>query len=387
MITVVDMKTIGKYLVLAAILAIVGISTRYFQHLDGGSIEKELTEQLGKYSFIGCIEETLPDIEEKNVEKMEKIVVTNRSSSSRTILNKQLPMLEQVFGEETDEGIEELETAIVDNNESNQQENIQENSIQHADTGVQTQEIQENNIEGKYTNTYGSVKVKNQSKYQLTEEILTPNFELSNKQDVIIFHTHTCESYTPDEKYNYTMTGTYRTTDLNYTVARVGDELEEQLKSYGYNVTHDKTYHDYPAYSGSYGRSLTTVRNILSSQSSTQMVIDLHRDAIGSNNDYAPSVKIGEETVAQLMFVIGTDGGGLEHPNWQQNLKFAVKIQEKANELYPGLFKPIVLRDSRYNQHLTSAATIIEVGATGNTMEQCLLSMKYLARVIDEVNS
>ena len=68
-----------------------------------------------------------------------------------------------------------------------------------------------------------------------------------------------------------------------------------------------------------------------------------------------------------------------------QNLKFAIKIQEKANELYPGLFKPIILRNSRYNQHLAKAATIIEVGATGNTLDQCLVSMKYLAKVISEV--
>ena len=131
------------------------------------------------------------------------------------------------------------------------------------------------------------------------------------------------------------MTGSYRTTDLNYTVSRVGDELEKHLSSYGYNVTHNKTYHDYPAYSGSYGRSLTTVQNILQNGSSAQMVIDLHRDAVGSNSNYAPSVKIGDETAAQMMFVIGTDGGGLQHLNWQQNLKFAVKLQEKANELYP----------------------------------------------------
>ena len=35
-----------------------------------------------------------------------------------------------------------------------------------------------------------------------------------------------------------------------------------------------------------------------------------------------------------------------KHKNWQENLKFAVKVQEKANELYPGLFKPIILRNS-----------------------------------------
>ena len=105
----------------------------------------------------------------------------------------------------------------------------------------------------------------------------------------------------------------------------------------------------------------------------------------GSNANYAPSVKIGDEVAAQMMFVIGTDGGGLQHLNWQQNLKFAVKVQQKADELYPGLFRPIIVRNSRYNQHLTKASTIIEVGATGNTMDQCMVSMKYLAKVISEV--
>ncbi len=105
----------------------------------------------------------------------------------------------------------------------------------------------------------------------------------------------------------------------------------------------------------------------------------------GSNSNYAPCVKIGEETVAQLMFVMGTDGGGLEHRNWNQNLKLAILIQKKANEMYPGLFKPIILRNSRYNQHVTKGAAIIEVGATGNTLEQCNNSMKYLANVLESV--
>ncbi|MDO5557015.1 MAG: stage II sporulation protein P [Clostridia bacterium] len=204
-----------------------------------------------------------------------------------------------------------------------------------------------------------------------------------NKEDIIIFHTHTCESYTPSENYMYETNGTYRTTDLNFSVARVGDELTNQLKAYGYNVSHDTTYHDYPAYSGSYGRSLETVSAMINNNSQT--VIDIHRDAIGSKSDYAPKVKIGEDITAQLMFVIGTNGGGAEHTNWVENLKYAVKLQEKANELYPGLFKPLILRNSRYNQHLTTASTIIEVGATGNTLDECLNSMKYLAKVIDEL--
>lgn len=178
--------------------------------------------------------------------------------------------------------------------------------------------------------------------------------------------------------------GTYRTTDLNYTVSRVGDELKNYLTDFGFNVNHNKTYHDYPAYTGSYTRSLSTVQEVLKSFNS-DIIIDLHRDAIGSKETYAPMVKIGEDYCAQLMFVMGTNGGGLTHPNWENNLKFAVKIQEKANEMYPGLFKPIILRNSRYNQHLGKAACIIEVGATGNTLDQALNSMKYLAEVFKEV--
>ena len=255
--------------------------------------------------------------------------------------------------------------------------------LEHAPTNVATTVV-ENNVPNKYTDSYNGVSIKNGTNYSLTEDILNPNNIDINKNDVMIFHTHTCESYTPTENYTYEESGTFRTTDLNFSVSRVGDALSDQLLSYGFNVTHDKTYHDYPAYSGSYGRSQATVENLLVSHPGTDIIIDLHRDAI-TDTSYAPSVIIGDETVAQLMFVIGTDGGGLDHPNWQQNLKFAVKVQEKANELYPGLFRPILLRNSRYNQQLGKAACIIEVGATGNTLEQAMGSMKYLSKILDEV--
>lgn len=255
--------------------------------------------------------------------------------------------------------------------------------LEHAPTNVATTVV-ENNVPNKYTDSYNGVSIKNGTNYSLTEDILNPNNIDINKNDVMIFHTHTCESYTPTENYTYEESGTFRTTDLNFSVSRVGDALSDQLLSYGFNVTHDKTYHDYPAYSGSYGRSQATVENLLVSHPGTDIIIDLHRDAI-TDTSYAPSVIIGDETVAQLMFVIGTDGGGLDHPNWQQNLKFAVKVQEKANQLYPGLFRPILLRNSRYNQQLGKAACIIEVGATGNTLEQAMGSMKYLSKILDEV--
>lgn len=266
-------------------------------------------------------------------------------------------------------------------------ENIEQKPEENIPNTLQTKIIEENNKIDTFTNIYNNVKIKNESKYPLTEEMMTPNVDLDNKKDIIIYHTHTCESYTPTETNNYVASGNFRTIDLNYSVARVGTELSNELTNLGFNVNHNTTYHDYPAYTGSYTRGLSTIQSILSNNNNAQFIIDLHRDALGNNSGYAPSVQIGEDVVAQVMFVIGSDGGGLEHPNWINNFKLAIKIQEKANEMYPGLFKPIILRDSRYNQHVSKGACIIEVGATGNTLEECNCSMKYLARVIKEVMS
>ncbi len=250
---------------------------------------------------------------------------------------------------------------------------------------LKTEVLSDKNLKENYNAEYQGVKIKNESDYTLTEDILKPDIEYKNKKDILIFHTHTCESYTQTKENSYIESGNFRTTDLNYTVSRVGDELTKCLINKQFNVIHDTTYHDYPAYTGSYNRSLLTVKGILSKNPNIQTVIDLHRDAIGSKSEYGPAVKIGDERVAQVMFVIGTNGGGLEHPNWKNNLKYAVKIQQKANEMFPGLFRPIIVRNSRYNQNLADAACIIEVGATGNTLEECIGSMKYLAEVFEAV--
>ena len=280
------------------------------------------------------------------------------------------------------ENIEETMQEIPVQNEEIKVEEVIEVKEEILDV-LPTKIIAENNKTDTYTDVYNSVKIKNESKYQLKQEILKPDFELINKKDIIIYHTHTCESYTPTKENNYEASGNFRTIDSNYNISRVGQELEKNLSDM-FNVNHNTTYHDYPAYSGSYTRSLATIKSLIP-ENYSGLIIDLHRDALGNNSNYAPKVQIGDEVAAQIMFVIGTNGGGLTHLNWERNLKTAIKIQEKANEMYPGLFKPIILRDSRYNQHVSDGACIIEVGATGNTLEECNISMKYLAKVLEEV--
>lgn len=371
-VTILKIKDIFKFLLCVAVIIIIGIFT------------------IKNFNMTKALDETMPSIKNLN-EEYRKVAKEDEKHENKDLLKAMLKtqMSSIKVMESEEETNSNSNTNTNENNSTAQntestEKTTEGNTTSVAKTDVKTQVITKNPIADKSNSQYGNVKIKNETDYVLTEDMLKPDITIENK-NIVIFHTHSCESYTPSEKYQYNETGNYRTTDLNYTVVRVGTELEEQLKQYNYNVIHSKDYHDYPSYNGSYTRSLKTVENILKDNPS-DIIIDLHRDAVGARSDYAPTVKIGDEEAAQIMFVIGTNAGGLWHPNWNQNLKFAVKVQEKAEEMYPGLFKPIMLTKSRYNQHTGKYANIIEVGATGNTLDQCLNSMKYLAKVMDEIS-
>ena len=328
-------------------------------------------------TWLFCIDDMLPQIGiNKEVEE------TKETSGVKFAFASELEVMESI---EDNEIVEENTANVEEQNNNNVSEENPQNEISNGEINKEltVTEVDNSGVNPRYTDEYNGVFINNGTNYQLTQEMLTPDVEV-NKNKVVIYHTHTCESYTPTEQYQYTASGNFRTIDLNFSVSRVGDELEKWLSTYGCTVIHDRTYHDYPAYNGSYSRSLVTAQNVLSTNQDADIVIDLHRDAI-ADETYGPRVKIGDEYVSQLMFVIGTDGANSAHTNWLQNLKFAIKVQQKANELYPGLFKPIILRNSEYNQHVAKAACIIEVGSTGNTLEESMGAMKYLARIIEEM--
>ena len=331
-------------------------------------------------AMLFCIDDILPQIGiNKDIDK------TKETSAIQFAFSSELEVMDSLKNEnETNENTnnEESQNVEAEKNTSNEN-NVSNSSSAGIDLNLTVTEVDNSGVNPRYTDEYNGVFINNGTNYTLTQEMLTPDVTV-NKNKVVIYHTHTCESYSPTEAYTYTASGNFRTIDLNYSVSRVGDELENCLNNYGCTVIHDRTYHDYPAYNGSYSRSLVTAQNVLSTNQDADIVIDLHRDAI-ADETYGPRVKIGDEYVSQLMFVIGTDGSNSAHTNWLQNLKFAIKVQQKANELYPGLFKPIILRNSEYNQHVAKAACIIEVGSTGNTLEESMGAMKYLARIIEEM--
>lgn len=307
-VTVLKMRDIFKVIIGITFLVVVVLGISKIFHKDTKENSKGVQKiengikALSQFSMINCMDQTIPTMSSIN-EEYKNIAKEDDQKENKNILQEMLKTQissvnsikesEEITNKENNENIQE--------NEKNQTEEKQE--IQLAQEGLQTQVITQNPISENSNVTYKNVKIKNQTSYTLTEEMLNPDITIDNK-NIILFHTHSCESYTSSDKYPYTPTGTFRTTDLNFTVVRVGTELENQLKQYQYNVIHNTDYHDYPSYNGSYTRSLATVENILKTNPS-DIIIDVHRDAVGSRSDYAPTVKIGDtDEAAQIMFVI-----------------------------------------------------------------------------------
>lgn len=206
----------------------------------------------------------------------------------------------------------------------------------------------------------------------------------SDGAQILIVHTHSTESYSPDGADSYDINTGDRNTDTSKNVVAVGDAVTEIFEKRGIKTIHDRTLHDYPSYNGSYASSLQSIESIISENPSIKVVLDIHRDAIVYSDETkaAAVTEIDGERCAQLMFVVGTDEGGLYHPNWGDNLTFAIQLQNKISEKYPTLMRYVNLRKERFNQHMTSGSLIIEVGTSGNSLEEAIRGASLGADVI-----
>ena len=219
-------------------------------------------------------------------------------------------------------------------------------------------------------------------------ECLT-GLELTNQPLVLIVHTHAGECYT-EYSGMYPEGESTRTTDENKNVVRVGKEIADTLSEFGICVIHSEARHDEKSFINAYSESAKTVRKYLEEYPSIRFVVDVHRDAIiRDDGESIKAVKeIAGQKYAQLMFVVGTNELGHSHPDWQNNLSFAMTLQQSIESTYPGLCRNINLRDVPFNQQLSDGYVLLEVGTNSNTLEEALLSARAfgenLARIIYE---
>ena len=189
---------------------------------------------------------------------------------------------------------------------------------------------------------------------------------------VLILHTHTTESYLPSG----TMLVEGDLGELTYSSDRaenmisIGKVLCQFLNSNGISAIHCTVDHTQDgSLRGSYERSAETVRQYLALYPSIRLVIDLHRDAVLTENGEYIKTASGADA-AQVMPVVGTDSNGTACPNWEGNLALALQLRRALNASGDGICRPIYLRSSSYNQELAPYSLLIEVGTGGNTKEE-----------------
>lgn len=235
--------------------------------------------------------------------------------------------------------------------------------------------------------------VSNKSKIDLNiAEELAKKPDMNIKKDgspqVLIYHTHTCESFIDKDAGFYYESFYPRTEDNRYNVVRVGNAICESLKKAGIGVIHDTTCHDSPSFSGSYRRSAETIDKNLEKYPSIQVTIDIHRDTIGNNErgKIKPTFKVGDKKAAQIMIMSGCDlDGSMNFPDWEFNLRFALRLQKSAETLYPGMTRPLFFGPVKYNMNKTHSSLLIEVGTEVNTLNEAVFTGTLLGNALVNV--
>ena len=199
---------------------------------------------------------------------------------------------------------------------------------------------------------------------------------------VLILHSHATEGYTQTADACYEESSEYRTLDGGHNMIAIGRIVAGILEDAGIEVIHDTQLHDYPSYNGSYSHAAASTKQYLEENPTVELVIDLHRDAADTaSGQLVTRCSVGGEASAQLMFVMGTDTR-LDHPDWEENLSLALKLQVLLERENPGICRDVNLSRNRYNQHLGKRALLVEVGAAGNTQAQAELAARELGEAI-----
>ncbi len=216
------------------------------------------------------------------------------------------------------------------------------------------------------------------------EKILKTNDKYFSKSidEVMMYTTHTSESYANSEKYKFEYTSPRRSVNGEFNMLSIASTLASNLNNKGINTVCCLTPHDYGEYNSAYMNSRRTFESLVQENPNIAISIDVHRDAI-EDLEFAPKTELKGYKVASLMLVMGIGYDDSYNPYYEENLKLALGIQMLANKIYPGLFRPMIIRNSIYNQDIKSNSFLVEVGASGNTIDEAKLATRCLANLLN----
>lgn len=205
-----------------------------------------------------------------------------------------------------------------------------------------------------------------------------PPVIVNTKPIVYIYNTHQTEKYSSDKLTQYSI-------PPNITIASY--MLQEELKKYGiYSyVEEDSVSSILKKNNWKYASSYKVTKEFMTKRQkempSLKYFIDLHRDSVARKYT---TTQIGTKNYAKLMLLVG-----LDHKNYQVNLKEANTINNMIKKKYPSLTRGIYKKSGSgvngiYNQDFSKYTFLFEVGGTGNEIEEVDNTINILAEVLSE---
>lgn len=253
--------------------------------------------------------------------------------------------------------------------------------------------VEQTIVDSQATDSYKGVYLRNvtaDSEISLEKILLSPfTLPIDDYSDatVLIYHTHSTESYITRDNGKFSSAYPARNSDKSMNMVRIGDEITRILKARGIGVIHDRKIYD-TTYTGAYAKSREGALENLEKYPSIVITLDIHRDAV-YYDDYTrmkPVVETDGKKAAQMMIITGAEGGSAENfPDWETNLAFAVNLQKAVNDKYENLMKPIYFCNRKYNMDITPYSLLIEIGTDVNTLEEAAYSGRLLGDALAQM--
>lgn len=212
--------------------------------------------------------------------------------------------------------------------------------------------------------------------------------KVSNEEEnpiIYIYNTHQTEEYAPSN---------YAEFSINPTVIMNDYILEDIFNKNGYKtLVEERSIKEVLnnngwKYVNSYQASRIFLEDSIIKHPSLKYFIDVHRDSLKKEKT---TISIDNKNYAKIVFLIGT-----ENSNYQANLSFTEKINNKLNSLYPGLSKGIYKKGGEgvngvYNQDFSPTTILVEMGGYENTTTEVLNTTiafsKCFLEVLNEENT
>ncbi len=218
---------------------------------------------------------------------------------------------------------------------------------------------------------------------------ISENALLSSKNEaplVLIIHTHGTEGYASENSTAYEKDNMPRSSDITKNVVAVGKVLCDTLNENGVPTIHCEIMHDKESYSNSYSYAKQTILEYIKKYPSIKYIYDIHRDAILTDTSMVKAITYdGETPVAQVMFVVGTNEKGADHPDWMSHLSAAVNIQYVLNNKVKNFARPISLRSASFNEQYTKGSLLIEIGTCANTLSEAKRAAVILGKELASI--